>query len=132
MCAIEVGAVLSRGTPPPPQLIYVFAGSAGNFRSTWDYVALRLYDLIILYPVHMLNSFRKLNPSNPQCSLAYGRRPHPFGVLPQGPLAHPPLAASGALRLGEHNLFYRKLLCAISVGTIIAAGPVAAVCLVRY
>ena len=60
MCAIEVGAVLSRGTPPPPQLIYVFAGSAGNFRSTWDYVALRSYGLIKLSPVHILNVSRNL------------------------------------------------------------------------
>lgn len=57
----------------------------------------------------------KSYPSKPQCTLAYGRRTHPLGVLPRGPLAHPPLAASDALRLGEHNPCYRKLLCAIFV-----------------
>ena len=35
----------------------------------------------------------------------------PSASVPRGPLAHPPLAASGGFRLGEHNQCYRKQSC---------------------
>ncbi len=112
VCAlIEVGAALSRGKPPPPNLNYVCAGPAGNFRSTWDYIAFA-----------SLSVEQKHTPGMAHVALAGSRRPHPLGVLPRGPLAHPPLAASGGFRLGEHNPCYRKLLCAIVVSTGLGAG----------
>jgi len=70
----------------------------------------------------MLHGVSKLIQSNPQCSLASSRRPHPLGIVPRGPLTHPPFAAAGGFRLGEHNPCYRKLLCAIVVGTGFRAG----------
>lgn len=72
----------------------------------------------IAHPVHHAlesrsnaSCYTQSFPSQSQCTLAGSRRPHPLGVLPRGPLAHPPLAASGGSRLGAHNPCYRKLHC---------------------
>ncbi len=73
-------------------------------------------------PVRIIYGISDLIPSKPQCSLASSRRPHPLGFLPRGPLTHPPFAAAGGWRLGEHNPCYRKLLCAIGVGAGSKAG----------
>jgi len=81
-----------------------------------------LVAIMKLSPVHMLYCINELIPSKPQCSLASSRRPHPLGIVPRGPLTHPPFAAAGGFRLGEHNPCYRKLLCAIVVGTGFRAG----------
>jgi len=74
-----------------------------------------LVSVMQLSPVPLLPGTIKVIPSKPQCSLASSRRPHPLGIVPRGPLTHPPFAAAGGFRLGEHNPCYRKLLCAIDV-----------------
>jgi len=81
-----------------------------------------LVTVMELSPVPLLPGIIKLIPSKPQRSLASSRRPHPLGIVPRGPLTHPPFAAAGGFRLGEHNPCYRKLLCAIVVGTGFRAG----------